>query len=83
MPSLQELKEGINAHDTLFSIISKSHDEMRKAVAYAQRNRFISDLSKSKTQQALNEVQYQCAYVVLELNKLRRDYNNLVTLGAK
>ena len=83
MPSIQEVKEGINAHDTLFSYISQSHEMMRKAVEYANRNKYITSLSKGKTQQALNEVQYQCAHVVLELNKLRRELHNLIALGAK
>jgi hypothetical protein len=83
MPSLNEVKEGINAHDTLFGYISKSHEAMKVAVDYAQRNKHITALSKAKTQQALNEVQYQCAHVVLELNKLRRELQNLIALGAK
>ncbi len=83
MPSLNEVKEGINAHDTLFSYISKSHEAMKVAVDYANRSKYITSLSKQKTQQALNEVQYQCAHVVLELNKLRRELHNLINLGSK
>ncbi len=82
MPTQRQIKQQIVAIEACLVFVYDGHDKLRLAIYFAGRNAFINDKLQARLQNALNHVQQECAYLIMEKTKLQRDYENLIKQGA-